>query len=254
MERYEDRGPARLWIEGLTGELLSLKRAHLPVPAKRFCIFAQGRTGSTLLTTLLDSHPDIRCEDEILRRPRLMPLRYLDRASRGPQQAFGFHLKPYHLTRFQRVSDLGAFLTALHQDGWRFVHLTRGDLVAHVFSTFYARRHGWHRRSDPPTTPVDFIEVDAERFVRKLARRRDWLAREREALTGLKPFPISYEDDLLHARAREEKLAALLDWLGLPDAPLSTPLKKSVRASPWELMANPDEVRAALRRAGLDAG
>ena len=251
MEAYENRGPARLWAEGLVGELKSFRRAVLPRPPRRFCIFAQGRTGSTLLTSLLDSHPDIRCEDEILRRPRLAPLRFLDRESRGREAAFGFHLKPYHLTRFQRAPDPGVFLRRLADEGWSFVHLTRVDIVAHVFSTVYAKRHGWHRRDAARADAEDPIEVDPARFVRKAEKRRRWLECERAALEGLPAFPISYEDDLVDPVAREARLRALLGELGLAWAPLSTPLRKSVGRSPWELMANPDAVRTALRRAGI---
>jgi LPS sulfotransferase NodH len=254
MEAYENTNPARLWAEGLGGELRSMRRLPMPQTERRFCIFAQGRSGSTLLTTLLDSHPEIRCEGELLRRPRLLPLRYVERQSRGPEPVFGFHLKPYHLTRFQRVTDIGAFLRRLADDGWRFVHLTRRDVVAHAFSNVHAKRHGWHRRDDTGHVDVPRIAIDPERFVKRVQDRLDWHEREVEALAGLPSFPISYEDDLSDAARREPRLRALLAELGVPWRQLSSPLRKSVRRPVWELMANPDEVRSALQRAGINAG
>lgn len=250
MEAYENRSPMRLWLEGLTGEAVSFTRLHLPRTRTRFCIFGQGRTGSTLLTTLLDSHPDIRCEDELLRRPRLKPLLYLDRVSRGTEAAFGFHLKPYHLTRFQRVTDLGGFLRRLTEADWTLVHLTRRDVIAHAFSSFHARKHGWHHRtSDARETTL--IEIDPERFVQKVKKRLAWREREAAALEGLEVFPFCYENHLLDPAVRGPALAALVRHLGLREVPLSTPLRKSVRGSPWDVVANPDAVREALLRAGV---
>jgi LPS sulfotransferase NodH len=253
MEPYEDRSPLQLWVEGIAGEVKAIPRVLLPRAPRRFCIFGQGRTGSTLLTTSLDSHPDIRCLDEILRRPRIAPEVHVDLQSRGREIAFGFHLKPYHLTRFQRRQDIGAFLRYLADDGWTLVHLTRRDTVAQAFSVYHARRHGWHHRADDGENAGPLIQVDPEQFVRKVQKRREWLVREYEALKGLDVFSVCYEEHLLRPGPREARLRALLHHLGLPEAPLQSPLKKSVRGSPWDLMANPDEVRGALRRAGISA-
>lgn len=42
----------------------SLLGRRLIYPKTKFVIFGQGRTGSTLLTSLLSSHPEITCEGE----------------------------------------------------------------------------------------------------------------------------------------------------------------------------------------------
>lgn len=252
MEAYENRGPLRLWAEGLAGELATLRRLRHPRARTRFCIFGQGRSGSTLMTTLLNSHPEIRCEDELLRRPRLRAPGYLDCASRGPEPAFGFHLKPYHLTRFQRIDDLGGFLRGLSAAGWRIVHLVRRDVIAHAFSSDYAHHHGWHRRNGGDGPEPGSIAVDPAAFVRRVRKRQDWRAREMAALAGLDPFTVVYEDHLSLPEAREMRLGELQSWLGVGRHGLVSPLRKSVRGSPWESMRNPDEVRAALCAEGLE--
>src|SRR3954454_23494887 len=49
-------------------------------PRVRFVIFAAPRSGTSLLTSILDGHPDIRCEGELLRArmPRVHAVRFVD--------------------------------------------------------------------------------------------------------------------------------------------------------------------------------
>ena len=42
-------------------------------PPTKFVIFGRGRSGSTLLVSLLNSNPDIHCDGEILSRKKLFP-------------------------------------------------------------------------------------------------------------------------------------------------------------------------------------
>lgn len=72
-EAYERRPYFRRLIKGARQELKFALRARHPDPPRKFVIFAQGRSGSTLLTSTLDSHPDIHCDDEILIVPRAFP-------------------------------------------------------------------------------------------------------------------------------------------------------------------------------------
>ena len=70
--------------EGYAGAVWIAARTRLVAQrlVRRFVIFAQGRTGSTLLTSSLDSHPEIRCADEILGRPRGDPKAYVENRAR----------------------------------------------------------------------------------------------------------------------------------------------------------------------------
>ena len=82
-EAYEHRPIGRMIRAGLRNELKTARHALRPRPPVRFVIFAQGRTGSTLLTSTLDTHPQIACRDEILGLPRAMPRRFVETAARG---------------------------------------------------------------------------------------------------------------------------------------------------------------------------
>ena len=82
-EAYEHRPVGRMIRAGLRNELKTARHALRSRPPVRFVMFAQGRTGSTLLTSTLDTHPQIACRDEILGLPRAMPRRFVETAARG---------------------------------------------------------------------------------------------------------------------------------------------------------------------------
>ncbi|HBE17486.1 MAG TPA: hypothetical protein DEG17_03890 [Cyanobacteria bacterium UBA11149] len=50
---------------------------HKNIPSNKFVIFGQGRTGSTLLYSLLNSHPQIHCDEEILEDRVFFPVQYV---------------------------------------------------------------------------------------------------------------------------------------------------------------------------------
>lgn len=82
-EVYEAQPVGRMIRAGLKNEIKTARHAFRPRPSVRFVIFAQGRTGSTLLTSTLDTHPQVACHDEILQLTLAMPLRLVENAARG---------------------------------------------------------------------------------------------------------------------------------------------------------------------------
>ena len=191
---------------------------------------------------------------ELTRKERLLlTLRYVDDYSRQTRAyAFGFHVKCYQIQRFAADMDQNTFLRALSDSGWSLIYLRRADVVAHAFSGEFARHAGrFHFYQTDRRDGHERLQVDADGFVRRVQRRLQWQEIERQALNGLAHFSLTYEDDLLVPEIRSERLQALLDWLSIPCAELTTEMVRSVRGSPWELMTNPNEVKSALEDSGL---
>lgn len=249
---YEEKPPARIWAGGLYREARSRIWRHA-VPRLRFVIIAKGRTGSTLLTTSLDSHPDLICADEILNRPQIDALRYADRyARRVRSDGFGFHIKPDQIIRVQGFRDLTTFARRMAESGWKIVHLQRRDVVAQYVSVLRGlQSREWHRSTSkrPGSTPK--LHVDVDDFLSRIQKRRAGFGRERAALSGVDTFHLVYEDDLRRPEDRTRRLEALQSWLGLPVRALESPLRKIADRDPLDVLANAEAVRAALIREGL---
>ena len=233
---------------GFWEEAAAARRVGRALP-KRFVIFAQGRTGSTLLTSLLDSHSTIRCEDELLELPRVAPVAFVENRARGARAPwFGFHVKSYQLTENQRVRDLDAFLRGLDGRGWKIVHLYRENVFSQVVSTLYAKRSGrYHFRTTDGEARPGAVTLDAEKLIRKMEFRASMLKAEFRALEGLDHIRITYERDLIDERGRNAALDRVQDFLGVPRERLSTELRKSVNRPLSSIIANYDEVAAAVR-------
>lgn len=241
-EAYERRPYFRRLLKGARQELKFALRACNAAPERKFMIFAQGRSGSTLLTSTLDSHPDIRCDDEILIVPRLFPRRFVKTAARQvPAQAYGFHVKITQLHAWQGIHDIGNFLRDMEQDGWRIIYLWRDNLLRQVVSNVFAEAAGtYHMDGGQARPPSVTLTLD------RLAYEMDWRTRlraaEEAAVQGRNVFEIVYERDLLEPVRQAETFAALQQVIGVSSTPLQPRLKKMVLNPLSELLSNYDEV------------
>lgn len=241
-EAYERRPYFRRLVKGMRQELkFALSARHL-APGRKFMIFAQGRSGSTLLTSTLDSHPDIRCDDEILIVPRAFPRRFIEIAARqAPARAYGFHVKITQLHAWQGIHDIGSFLQDMEEGGWKIIYLWRENLLRQVVSNVFAETAGTYNMDGAQKRPSS-MELPLDR----LAFEIDWRSRlrtaEEDAVQGRDVFEIVYERDLLNSARQAETFAALQQVIGVSGLPLEPRLKKMVVSPLSELLTNYDEV------------
>ena len=148
-------------------------------PGTRLVIFAQGRTGSELLCDLLHSHSLIHCDKEILNQPVLSPYGHIRRcALSSTKNTYGFKVKIDQLTQRQKVRDVKAFLTRLHEEGWKIIYLSRRNLLRHALSDVLRVRSGKahrYRSRDGAQPKVEKIPVDCESLLRGMEVRKDAL-------------------------------------------------------------------------------
>jgi hypothetical protein len=223
-------------------------------PALPFIVLAQARTGSSFLAQLLDSHPDIHCEGEVLnagahyypkallRVARHVPYPFLYwRWRRNRELVYGCKLMAYE------VPALRPLLLKLVSRGWRIIHLEREDLIGAVLSDLLARKRGvWHRKSGR-AAPDDTAALDVEEF-RSFIRNRIWVRRrERDAIAGLPHLHLTYETDLLSAAALRRTGERMLEHLGLPVVSLSAGLVRVDARATDEVVTNLQELLDSLR-------
>ena len=241
-EAYEQRPYLGRLIKGALQELkFSLRPGH-PEPAHKFMIFAQGRTGSTLLTSTLDKHPDIRCDDEILIVPRAFPRRFVEITARqAPAKAYGFHVKITQLHGWQRIHDIAGFLKDMEEGGWQIIYLSRKNVLRHVVSNIFAEAAGTFHMDGNETRPTS-VSLTLKRLEYELRLRIKLGEAERHALKGRRAFELVYERDLLEPERQKDTFAALQEIVGVKGVPLKPRLKKMVLAPLSELLSNYDEV------------
>jgi LPS sulfotransferase NodH len=217
-------------------------------PSLRFVIFGSGRTGSSLLMDLLNSHPEIECEDEILSHRVLNARRFLDaRAELSRRPVFGFKLKLHHLTT-QGITDPAAFLGRLHAGGCRIVHLARRDRLRQALSSAVARqRLAQHQTVAERRPRPGPFRIDVPWLIMRMRELDASLEGERATLAGLPHLALWYEDDLLRRESFQPTLDRVFDHLSLRPAPVSTEYLRTGTDRLADLVANLDEIREALR-------
>jgi len=196
---------------------------------EKFVIFMEGRSGSTLLVDLLNSHPDIKCESEIftrrIRRPiHLIKGLYAYHFFKGAK-AWGFKVKYAQLERLSISPKV--FVDELIDDGFKIICLTRKNSAETALSRLvgWKRETGYHNQTHDSEN-LEKVTIEPERFRAAItyteAERHDLL----RLVYDVPHISLEYEKDL----QREELYSAtgekLLTLLGLAQEKLSTSYKK----------------------------
>ena len=221
------------------------------LPELRFAIYGQGRTGSRLLCDLLESHPDITCDLEILAERASNPRSLIEAHARLAQtRAHGFKFKHYQLTERHGVNDVAGFLTDLHEGGWRYIYLSRRNVVRHALSSILRASTGvTHRLGDKPTGAKDEyprVRVDVDELRTWIEQKRERETIELDALGDLPRIDVVYDDDLVGTESQTAATARIVEWLGLPPAPMSAKIRPNTPKRLSDLVDNLDELRRAF--------
>lgn len=215
-------------------------------PHRRFLIFAQGRSGSTLLADLLNSHPDVYCADEILTWKRRDPARYAKACSVGHRcGTYGFKVKIYQLTEAQEITAPNAWLRDMHADGWSVLHLQRTNVLRQALSSMVAEQRSVYHEEGAGSEPQPVL-IDIDDLFARTRRRVTTIEDEVAALDGVPHEAFVYEDDLLRPETHQATADRAFEFLGLTSVPVTTSLRKIADRPLEQVVANADAVRVAV--------
>jgi LPS sulfotransferase NodH len=238
----ERLGRVRTYAEGAI--------AREPKIAK-FVIITSGRSGSELLVTLLNSHPGIKCDGELLLTRRLSAERFINGraavAQRSGQRAYGLKLLPPHIIDVQRIDQSTDWLRHLADDGWTVIRLGRRNRLHQSISMVRANHTQWHVRAGDES-PFEPIHIDVMQLIATMYVT-DWIENQIDhLLKGVDYQEYWYEDDLENPENQSATVAAICRSLGLEPAPTSTDLVRVHPGHVREMITNYDEVVVELRR------
>lgn len=243
--------------------------AALKPEAVRFAIVAAPRTGSNMLCTMLNAHPEILCHHEIFNPAGIhyaldhrdgqfelgsmaerdrYPTAFLRRVfeHRCGRNAVGF--------KINRGQNEIAFHQVLTDAGIRKIILRRRNRVKTFVSELIAERTGqWesYEFSDF-SQPSPAVEIDVTKLREYLAATGDYYAGIENLLhsTDQEVLHVAYED--LNSTGEQWRI---LDFLGVSTSvpPLIPVTRKRNRADLRFLVSNFNEVRAGLKSEDLVA-
>jgi LPS sulfotransferase NodH len=234
--------PARAYVEGV------LSRG---TGQPRFLILTSGRSGSELLVTLLNSHPQISCDGELLLNRRLSPERFIEgraaRARRGGKVAYGIKVLPAHVHDTQDIPDSGEWVRKLAANGWTLIRLRRANRLHQALSSVRANHTDWHFRAGEvgafQPMHVDPMEVMGTMYA------IEWVEHQiAELLGGVDHLSLCYEKDLESPAAQQATVARICTRLGIAPAPTSSDLVRVNPRRTQDMITNYDELVAELQR------
>jgi sulfotransferase family protein len=213
-----------------------------------FVILCLGRTGSTHLVSLLDSHPRIRCFGELFTHHEgTLDEAYVTSSRSDPQDyvahltapltesAVGFKLPLSSIRAHPNALDL------LEPQGMRVVRLSRQNLLA----LFVSRRLLASTRV-PQSTRGDYgdatVMLDPKQCLSVFRKTEEHERYLDEIAAGKPVFRITYEE-----LVTGQQLAEIQRFLGVEPATLRSPFSRIRSRSLAETIENWPEVENALR-------
>lgn len=231
-----------------TGQALQRHLKRIPKPEHRFILFGRGRSGSTLLVSMLDNHPAMTCAGEVLRFRTLNPTAHLNRVlDNGGRPVSGAKLLSYQMRSIHNMPPETDFLRRLADDGVTIIYLLRENLVRHAVSNIYARtQRVYHvtNGSTPQARPkITLTAAQISSWIDGSARLGDY---EQSVLRNVPHLKLTYETNLATPAAREATWTNLLSVFGQNPQPLRTTLQKVTADDLRQVIENYDEVMSEL--------
>jgi len=225
----------------------------------KFIIFGQGRSGSNLLVDLLNSHPDVYCDRELLNKNRLrrkykfikpliyaFPYKYITcHLHKHPEKTYGFKLM-YH-----QIRKCHGFLTKLSDDYWKIIHIQRKDTLKQAFSGIIARKRGSYVRKAGAEFDRAKIYINPQEVVKSLKSRIRALKYELEALQGLEYLDVVYENDLAESNLWSKSTERIFNFLDVDTVEVRTSMLRTDERPYEERISNYQEILAYLKNNGF---
>lgn len=229
------------------------------VPQKKFIIYGCGRSGSTLLTSLLNSHPDIYVDGEIFHENLVtqvrFPFMYINnlskRATLRNKNVYGCGIMSRHMED-QKFINHRKFIHKLYNRGWYIIHLRRRNVFKKVLSRELAMEDGvWEIKNDINTNERNY-KLNINNVYRNILLQNKLYELEDEILNGIEHFKIYYEDHLEYKDNWVKKLNELAQYFDLEVFSPITNMRKKSKGTETRDITNYDDLLQYLLKKGID--
>ena len=225
-------------------------------PEKKFVIYTRGRTGSTVLTDLLNCHPEMFCDYEIFNisntgTPIDNPYKYIKsctkRATFNGKSVYGFKVKIEQLRDDHKYDDNEPIFQKLYEQGWKFIYLKRSNSLNHKISGIISNKTNVFHVKKEDDQHKDKIEIDCRLLLDVLIWGDKLDEMEEEKIKDIPHLKIIYEEDLLDNSKHQETANKVFKYLEISEQPVKTKLKKIIPLDLRDLIENYDEMVGFLK-------
>jgi len=227
------------------------------LPEKKFFIFTRGRTGSTVLTDLLNSHPEMYCDYEIFfieKNQTIVkyPLKYIDscskRATLNKKSVYGFKVKIEQLRDEHKYTNIDELFKQLIDKNWKIIYLKRSNIFKHTLSGLISNKTKVFHVKDSNDFTHEKIIIDCTLLYDVMKYFEGLENLEEDYMKNVPHININYETDLLDNSRHQETSDKVFNYLGLDNFPVNTKLKKIIPENLQDIISNYDEVYEAISK------
>ena len=212
-------------------------------PKTIFLIFGMGRSGSTLLVDLLNQHPDIHCDGEVLKKKVFHLPSFIDgrRHFYGRKRLYGFRAKLYQATREQKMT-FEAFEEQLSGFDVKWIYLYRKDTWKQALSAQVTKQTSIPNAENFEQLLEKPIEIDWAGLEQEWQNREKIKSAERQLIGGRALVELCYEEHLMEVGVRDLAMNELFKKLGLSERSVESKLQRLSNAYP-KLIKNYDKLQ-----------
>lgn len=214
---------------------------------KRFIVIARSRTGSNLLISYLDSHPNIHADREVF--AKLNGRDYKSVLSRvyGKQprkiKAAGFKIFYYH-PMDENGQHIWDYL--IKSEDIFVIHLKRFNILRTMISRKIAEKQdSWELKN--PTVPLDknekCVDFTFSELENAFKKTREWEIHGDKIFEKHRLISVYYEDIV---KDPENTLEKVIRFIGVDNLSLKTNLRKQNPERLRDLVTNYDELKSAF--------
>lgn len=220
----------------------------------KFVVYAQARTGSTLMTRLLHQHPNIFCDNELLQKYLKHPAKYFDgRSLMTLKPAYGFKAMPSQAVRYLQHSSSQFLLEELYNHDWKILYLKRSNLLRHALSNIIAKQRGFFFKNGQQFEEAPKAYVPADQLKIALDVTLFYKRDEEQALKNLDFKEVVYERDMMAPEKREKCLPDICRYLGVTsDFNPEAPFLRSTTDDLADLIENMETVEQIAHEYGIE--
>jgi len=246
---HRDRATFRgLWVEMKVYGKSLISPQNKDV--KKFLIIGRARSGTTLLSKLLDAHNQIECNGEVLHSMVLRPTDHLNRlAMKSKSSIYGAKLLSYQMVQVHRLQDPIGFLKQLNYKGFKLIYIRRSTFAQTLSLDIAQMTKAFHNNGDMEKKQSSFY-IDPQDFLRRIIWSDMLLQYEQYIFNDIPHFTISYEQDLMGEANQHKMLHCLFEYLDVEPEITSSKLKKMLSSDPREVIKNYDQIANTLQTAG----
>jgi hypothetical protein len=230
---------------------IDLLNPRLEYPKSKFLIYTRGRTGSTVLTDLLNCHPDIFCDVEIfnflycgakVKYPEIYIKSCSKRAGKHGKSVYGFKVKIAQLRYEHGYENYDEILSNLYKDGYKFIYLRRSNYFRHKLSNIISAQTKIFHIKNGDSGVSRKVKIECDQLMEGIRYGEIVNKTEAENLKEIDHITINYEDDLIENSMHQETADKIFKYLGLKSVKVDTELKRIVPEDLKEIILNYDEV------------